>query len=207
MRVSNWFRIAYFARIKPRQSSGIQTPRTITWSHPLAWVLTLFVVGALIVTGQHVRRPPDNNFQIFRATFWHLVDGRDLNAVYPAEFADRFKYSPTLALLFAPFAALPAVPAYFAWQLVSIMALFVGVTKLLSRQAAVLALLIVFPSVISDLARAQSNTLCAGLILLAWSGLERRRQLGAATAAALGAFVKIFPLAALAGALLHPRKL
>ena len=179
----------------------------MAWSQPLWWVLALFVLGALVVTWQRVGVPPENNFRIFRATFWHLMDGRDLYAVYPAEFADRFKYSPTFALLFAPFAALPAVPAYFAWQLVSILALFVGVTTLLARREAALALLIAFPSVVSDLQRAQSNTLCAGLMLLAWSGLERRRQLGAATAAALGAFVKIFPLAALAGALLHPRKL
>ena len=55
---------------------------------------------------RHAARP-SGNFEIFRTASRHLVSGQDLYAEYPAEHTDRFKYSPTFALLFAPFAWLP----------------------------------------------------------------------------------------------------
>lgn len=173
----------------------------------LQGVFALFALGALIVTAQRVGVPAENNFRIFRAAFQHLVAGQDLYAAYPLEHADLYKYSPTFALLFAPFALLPVVPAYFAWQVVSIFAVIVGMHRQMTRRQMTVALLIAWPSVVTDMQRAQSNTLCAGMMLIAWSCFARREQLTASVSGAVGAFVKIFPLAAFAGVLLHPRKL
>ncbi len=169
-------------------------------------VLALFVLGAAVVTAQRVGVPAENNFRIFRGAFHHLVAGRDLYAAYPAEHADLYKYSPTFALLFAPFALVPVVPAYFLWQIVSILAVVVGMRRQLTPREMTIALVIAWPSVVTDMQRAQTNTLCAGLMLIAWSCFECREQLTASISGAVGAFVKIFPLAAFAGLLLYPRK-
>ncbi len=182
------------------ETSAVRSPKA------LYGVLVLFVIGALVVTAQRIGVPAENNFRIFRSAFHHLVAGQDLYAAYPREHADLYKYSPTFAVLFAPFAMLPVVPAYFVWQVVSIIAVVVGMSRQMTQREMTVALLIAWPSVVTDMQRAQTNTLCAGLMLIAWSCFEKREQLGATVSGAVGAFVKIFPLAAFAGLLLYPRK-
>jgi len=85
-------------------------PRALTLvraflANEITW-LFVYVIIAVIATGICAGRQC-NNFLIFRSAFDHLLAGRDLYAAYPAEHADLFKYSPTFALLFAPFALLP----------------------------------------------------------------------------------------------------
>jgi hypothetical protein len=183
------------------ETSAFRAPKA------LYGVLALFLIGAVVVTAQRAGAPAENNFRIFRAAFQHLVAGQDLYAAYPAEHADLYKYSPTFALLFAPFALLPVVPAYFVWQVVSILAVVVGMQRQMTHREMAVALVIAWPSVVTDMQRAQTNTVCAGLMLIAWSCFERREQLAATLSGAVGAFVKIFPLAAFAGLLLYPRKI
>ena len=48
-----------------------------------------------------------NNFLVFRQAFVHLVEGRNLYLDFPGEHFDNFLYSPTFAVLMAPFSVLP----------------------------------------------------------------------------------------------------
>ena len=147
---------------------------------------------------------PRGNFEIFRAASHHLVTGDDLYAQYPDALQDQFKYSPTFALLFAPFAWLPWPLALFLWSALNALVLFVAVERLLPPRAALLALGTMLLEVVRAMQNAQSNALVAGLIILAFVALERGRAWRAAFAVALGAAVKIFPLAALTFAI--PRR-
>src|SRR4051794_1450832 len=70
-----------------------------------AWLLVYLGIAASATAICRAQRC--NNFLISRAAFEHLRAARDLYAAYPAEHADLFKYTPTFALLFAPFARLP----------------------------------------------------------------------------------------------------
>lgn len=151
----------------------------------------------------HARRP-SGNFEIFRAASRHLVTGQDLYAEYPAEHTDRFKYSPTFALLFAPFAWMPWPVALFLWSALNALLLFVAVERVLPGRQAMLALALLLPEVLRGMQNAQSNALVAALIVLAFITLERREGWRAALAVGLGACVKIFPLAALTFAI--PRR-
>ena len=150
-------------------------------------------------------RHPRGNFEIFRAASRHLVEGKDLYAQYPEALQDQFKYSPAFAVLFAPFAWLPSPLALFLWNALNALVLFVAVERLLPRRAALTALAFLLPEVLRAMQNAQSNALVAGLIILAYTAFERRRVWQAALAVAIGAAVKIFPLAALTFAL--PRRL
>lgn len=147
---------------------------------------------------------PRGNFEIFRAAAHHLVTGDDLYAHYPDALQDQFKYSPTFALLFAPFAWLPWPLALFLWSALNALVLFVAVELLLPPRAALLALGAMLLEVVRAMQNAQSNALVAGLIILAFVALERGRAWRAAFAVALGTAVKIFPLAALSFAI--PRR-
>ena len=173
---------------------------------PLRWLLGLYLASAVIVAIQRLQPTPEYNFFIFRAAFHHLIAGQNLYAAYPAEYADYFKYSPTFALLFAPFSVLPPLPAYMLWAVSCAGAVFAGVTRLLPPRRAALALVICWLAVVGDLQRAQTNALSAGLMILGWVAMERERQWPAAVAIVTGGFIKLFPVAALAGAVFHGRK-
>ncbi len=186
----------------PTSSVATQPERRL-----LRGLLALYIASALVVAIQRTLLSPENNFLIFRAAFDHLLRGQDLYAPYPGLHADFYKYSPTFALLFAPFALLPKVPGYMLWALTGAMSVYFGVTRLLPPRQAALALALAWLAVVGDMQRAQSNTLCAGLMILGWVALDRRQQWTAATAIAIGALVKLFPLATVAGAIFHPRKI
>jgi hypothetical protein len=150
-------------------------------------------------------RRPMGNFEIFRAASRHLLSGEDLYAEYPAELQDRYKYSPTFAVLFAPFAWLPSPLALFLWNALNALVLFVAIEWALSARQALIANAFLLPEVLRAMQNAQSNALVAGLIILAFVYLERSKVWRAAAAVVLGACVKIFPLAALSFAI--PRRL
>ena len=148
---------------------------------------------------------PSGNFELFRTASRHLVSGIDLYAEYPAEHSDRFKYSPTFALLFAPFAWMPWPLALFLWSTLNALVLFVAVERALPGRAGLLAMLCLLLEVLRGMQNAQSNALVAGLVILAFAALERANAWRATAAVVLGACVKIFPLAALTFAI--PRRL
>lgn len=148
---------------------------------------------------------PSGNFEIFRTASRHLVSGIDLYAKYPDEHSDRFKYSPTFALLFAPFAWMPWPLALFLWSTLNALVLFVAVERALPGRAGLLAMLCLLLEVLRGMQNAQSNALVAGLVILAFAALERANAWRAAAAVVFGACVKIFPLAALTFAI--PRRL
>ncbi|MDB4883928.1 MAG: hypothetical protein JWL95_2694 [Gemmatimonadetes bacterium] len=162
-----------------------------------------------VLSGQSATRlvkaaRPSGNFEIFRTASRHLVAGEDLYAEYPAIHVDRFKYSPTFALLFSPLAWLWWPLALFLWSATNAMTLFAAVRRVLPERQALLALALLHLEVLRAMQNAQSNALVAALIILAFAATERGRSWRAALAVALGASVKIFPLAALTFAL--PRR-
>lgn len=146
------------------------------------------------------------NFDIFRNSSRHLLASQDLYARYPAESGDRFKYSPTFALLFLPFSYANGALALFAWQLLNALALLYALTRVLPASKMPLATGIVALEVWRSMQNAQSNALVAATIVLAFAALEGRRNLAAAAWITLGAIVKIFPLAAAAFALPDPHR-
>ena len=171
------------------------------------WWLLAYLLSALAVAVQRTLFTPENNFLILRTSSIHLITGQDLYAAYPAIYQDFFKYSPTFAFLWAPFALLPPVPGYMLWAVACVSALYAGITRALPPSQAVVALGLSWLAVFGDLQRSQSNALCAGLMILAWAGLERGNQWRPAIAIAAATFVKLFPIAAVVTAVFHRKRL
>jgi hypothetical protein len=168
----------------------------------LTW-FGVYVIIALIATGICAGREC-NNFLIFRSAFDHLLAGRDLYASHPAEHADLFKYSPTFALLFAPFAVLPFGIALLAWNLLNVLLPFFAIRLALPPGQRLEAIQLAGLGFVATVDGTQSNGLVAALIVLAFAALERDRIGLAATAISMGILVKIFPVAA--GLLGLPRR-
>jgi hypothetical protein len=174
---------------------------------PIDWLVALLWIGAIVAaTVQHGVASQNNNFRIFRAASRHLFAGLDLYAAYPAEHFDFYKYSPTFALLFAPFAYLPFAPAMLLWNALNAGALYVAIGLVLPRRAATVARSIVFLDMLGSLQNVQSNALVAALIVLTFAAYERHHTALGSLAAVAGTFVKLFPLAGASFAIFHPRK-
>ncbi len=170
-------------------------------------VYVVLGIVLLSVTAQRSLFPHHTHptFPIFRAAFWHLLYGQNLYAGYG--LGDRFKYSPTTALLFAPFAMPPFALGLLLWNTVNLAALIYALDRLCSRNDATIALVLLIPEIHGSMQRSQSNALVAALIVLAFVSLERGKQVNGYLSIALGAAIKLFPLAALSFALFHPRRL
>jgi hypothetical protein len=120
---------------------------------------------------------------------------------------DYFKYSPSFALLFAPFAIVPFVVGLFFWNLVNALAIFFGLRLVLPRQQWAIAQLLVSLPALRSMQSAQSNALVAALIILAFVSFDRDWLWRGGFAVALGAVIKIFPLAAIIFALPRPNRI
>ncbi len=173
-----------------------------------SWLLALYVATIIVVAigKAYGHRGPDNNFLIFRWSFLNLASGHDMYAAQPQHHADLYKYSPSFAVLFAPFALIPFSISLALWAALNALLLFYVVYRLLPGHEAALALALIYLEVLRSMQRSQSNSLVTALVILAYLALEQRKQLGAAFSIAIGAAVKIFPLAALALAIFHPRR-
>ena len=189
------------APLPPNSPTSLDRRRWIDWLVAVLW-LGAIVAAALQKGGTHQH----NNFLIFRAASRHLIAGSDLYTWYPAEHADLYKYSPTFAFLFAPFAFLPLLPAMLLWNALNAGALFIALGMVLPRRAATVARAIVFLDMLGSLQNAQSNALVAALIILTFAAYERHHTALGSLAAVSGAFIKAFPLAGVSFAIFHPRK-
>lgn len=191
--------LALFIAIAAFDSAG----KTLVAHPQFNRALSRRVTGASAAEVRNAAKP-SGNFEIFRLASRHLVSGEDMYAEYPAEISDRFKYSPTFALLFVPLAWLAWPAALFLWSCLNALVLFVAVERVLPGRAGLLALSALLLEVLRGMQNAQSNALVAGLIVLAFVAMERANAWRTAAAVMLGACVKIFPLAALSFAL--PRR-
>jgi hypothetical protein len=172
------------------------------WCRALAalWIVAVVVASAL-ATARH-----PNTFEIFRTASHNLLGGHDLYGGSTAH-RDYFDYSPSFALLFAPFAVLPLWLGVLLWNALNAGTLYWSLGRVLAPQQALAARAIVALDTLGSIQSTQSNALCAGLIVLAFAEMERRRQPTAALSIALGTIIKIFPLAAGAFAVFRPRQL
>ena len=134
-----------------------------------------------------------NNFLIFRYVFWHLVERRDLYALYPAQFGDVNLYGPVFGLVVAPFAMLPEGVGGLLWSLAMAALLWAAVSRLrLPPERRLLALLLILPELLTAVHSSQFNPAVAALPLLTLADVEEGRDLRAPLWSLLGAFVKLY---------------
>ncbi len=150
-----------------------------------------------------------NNYVIFKYAYLHLVEHKDLYQLYPAEYWDLYKYSPAFALFFGLFAWLPDPVGLILWNLLNIILFFTGI-KLLPRlndNRKSWILLFCLPELILSTQNSQSNALIAGLIIIAFTLLERSKFFLAALCIVFTVYIKIFGVVAFALFLFYPGKI
>lgn len=158
-------------------------------------------------TGQEYTRY--NNYKIFKASFFHLIENKDLYQLHPDEHFDYYKYSPAFALLMAPLAYLPDFLGLSLWNLLNGLVLFFALWKLPSLTAKTRMLMVGFIllELITSLQNSQSNALIAGLIVFALLSLEKKQTALASLFIVSTVFIKLFGIVALALFIFYPNKL
>lgn len=164
----------------------------------------LWLVASLIAGGVSYGFGQSQNLFVFRAAARALVAGED---PYVKRAADYFKYSPTFALLFMPFAWVPPVVAAYAWSVLNFGVAYLGITRTVAdpaRRRVALAVALFGVALATD--GDQSNLLIVGLFLLAVQAFERGAVADGCTMVVAGGFIKVFPAVGAVFALLHPRR-
>jgi len=149
-----------------------------------------------------------NNYVIFKQSFFHLIDGKNLYKLYPAEQSDLFKYTPAFALFFSVFAWMPDWLGLIGWNLLNALVLFsaINTIKIFTPKQKAFALLFVALELMTSMQSTQSNGLIAGLMIWAYNSFEDEKIGRAALFIMLATFVKPFGLVGAALFLLYPKK-
>ena len=153
--------------------------------------------------------PSYNNYIIFKQSFHHLLDHKDLYKRYPAEHWDLYKYTPTFALLFGSMAVLPDAIGLTFWNLLNALVLAFAVYFLpyLTNKQKGLILLACAIELMTSMQNEQSNGLIAGLLIFAFGLSERKKFVWAIILITIATFIKPFGLVGFVLFLFYPNKI
>ena len=117
-----------------------------------------------------------NNFRIFKFSFYHLIQGKDIYQLFPDDHWDLYKYSPGFALCFGLLSWMPDPIGLLLWNLINSLCLFAGIRLLpgLDDEKKAWILLICLLEMLLSIQNTQSNGLMAGLTVLGFALAERR---------------------------------
>lgn len=175
-------------------------------SQPKVIFAVYLIIGA--VTGiQKYLGNSYNNFKIFRLSFPHLLNRRNLHLEYPENYYDIFLYHPTFSVIFAPFTYLPIPLSMVLWNTLSAFLVYKAVENTpLSTKAKIVVWWFILVELITALQNMQTNPAIAAIIVLAFTYLEKEQLWRGAFVAALGFFIKGYGGIAAASILLFKKK-
>ncbi|MDA9262111.1 DUF2029 domain-containing protein [Flavobacteriales bacterium] len=176
----------------------------------ILFLITLFITiqRYFLVESNH-NIIPYNNYIIFKQSFFHFFEGKDLYVHYNSEHYDLFKYSPTFAIFMGILVYLPNFLGLFLWNFLNIFVLFFALKKLpyVSKNSLVFVGLFIIAEVFTTTQNSQSNALLTGMIILGYYNLQRNK-VGLAALLIVGTvFIKLFGIVALVLFLFYPNKI
>lgn len=185
------------------------------------WYFGIVILLAVIVSLQHyIYTPPIgsidakynythyNNYLIFKQSFFHLIQHKDLYTGYPNEYYDLYKYTPTFALLMAPFVWLPNLAGLILWNILNGIVLFYALWKFPfgSEKKKLFAIGFILIEALTSLMISETNCLIAGLLILTYIAMEKKNIPLATFLLVLSIYIKPFGLAAFSLFLFYPGK-
>jgi hypothetical protein len=149
-----------------------------------------------------------NNYIIFKQSFNHLTENKDLYQLYPEEHKDLYKYSPTFSVFFGAFTLFPDVVGLTLWNILNALVFLLAIYYLprLNLMQKGLILLICLLEFMTSIQNQQSNALLAGLIILTFGLAEKRYYLMATFCIVFSIYIKVFGVVGLALFLFYPEK-
>jgi len=161
--------------------------------HELKKHLIFLFLFSIVLSAYTAHFSHYNNYLIFKASFFHLLDGTSLYIHYPEEHNDLFKYSPSFSLFMLPFAYFPDVIGATLWNLLGVGLFVFALLKLpvtISTRKGIFW--VSLPEFIGSIQNYQSNIHMIALLMLFWIFLEKGNPWLAALSLLATVFIKIF---------------
>ncbi len=176
--------------------------------------LTILVMSSLLHRGEKTFGVDKNlyshynNYEIFKYSHHHLVDGKNLYTIHPTEHFDYFKYSPSFSAFFGIFSHFPDWLGLTLWSLLNALLLVYSLYYLprISDYSKGIMIMIVLLELVTALLNAQSNALLIALLILSFGKMERGQVFWASFFMVSSIFIKVFGLVGFAIFLLYPEK-
>ncbi|MFD2871363.1 glycosyltransferase family 87 protein [Mucilaginibacter ximonensis] len=159
------------------------------------WLWVLYIAVAIYTSIFKYSRGIDNNYKIFRASYSHAIQEKDLYASYPQEYGDLYYYGPVFPLIIAPSALLPHFWGFLLWELANAMAILLAINLLpfTVRQKSQLLLLCAIEYA-NSVFYMQFNPAITAMIVLSFIFVERGKEQWATLFVVLGFLIKLYPV-------------
>jgi len=148
-----------------------------------------------------------NNYVIFKHSFFHLQQGKDLYVLFPEIQWDLYKYSPSFSVVMVVFAFLPDWLALLLWNLLNVLILFYGIRYFIKGPPHTIFMLwFIFNELFTSVLNSQSNPMIAGMLVAAFTFFEKDKVHWAALLIVSTFYIKVFGILAALLFLFYPNK-
>lgn len=140
-----------------------------------------------------------NNYDIYKYTFFNLIDQHNLYNGQPQFYFDSNHYGPLFGLVIAPFALLPDWAGCIIWVMFNALILYLAIWQLpftLKQRLAVL--LICAHELMTASFNVQFNPCMAAIIILTFVFVNRKQDFWATLMIVLGTLIKLYGIVGLA---------
>lgn len=167
--------------------------------HTNAATVLWFCVIPVVIIKHFFLSNLNNNYFIYKYTFWHAFNGQTLFGFYPGEYLDKNHYGPLFSLVMAPYALLPDWAGYPLWVATLVTFLFLVIKKLpLEGWQKNGILFICLNELLTSSFNVQFSVMIAGLIALTFILIDNKSEFWAPLPMLIGAFVKLYGIVGLA---------
>lgn len=191
----------------------------LNWLNKKTVIISLFVLISVFASLSLILRGPNqlpggtytyfNNYLIFKYSFEHLEQAKELYTHYQDQHFDLFKYTPTFAAFFGIFYYFPDYIGLTLWNLLNSLVLIFSIyfiPKLDFRIKNIMGFIILM-EMITSLLNLQSNALIAGFIIFSFGFMERGKSFWASLFLVTATFIKFFSVIGFALFLFYPGKI
>jgi hypothetical protein len=162
------------------------------------WVWVLYIAVAIFTWQLKYFRHIDNNFLIFRTSYYHAIAQLNMYINYP-EYYDLYCYGPVFPAIIAPIALLPESAGFFIWEVGNAVALLYAIHLLpLSTRIKTAILLLCAIEFANSVFYMQINPIITAIIILSFVLVLKQKETWATMLIVLGTMVKLYPIIGLA---------
>ncbi|TWR24222.1 DUF2029 domain-containing protein [Mucilaginibacter achroorhodeus] len=163
------------------------------------WTCILYIAVALFCWQLKYFRHIDNNYIIFRTSFYHFKDHVNLYLLYPNEYYDVYIYGPLFTVFIAPLSLMPEGWGFFFWE-VGNAAAFLWAINLLpfNNRTKTIILLLCAIEFANASHYMQFNPIIAAIIIGSFMMVKKQKEQYATLVTVAGTLMKIYPIVGLA---------
>jgi hypothetical protein len=162
-------------------------------------IIGVYILATVLSSAKQYFTNSLNNYLIFKYTFWHTLQLKNLYLEYPAQYFDSNHYGPFFAVVIAPFAILPNWLGLFLWNSFNTGLFLYAIFKMpLTEKVKIIIAWLSFHEFLTAILSSQFNVAITGLILLTFIYLEKQKVFAAAITMLVGFFVKLYGIVGLA---------